>query len=138
MTDGPTEVVDLEKTDANKALVQGFVDDVLLGGQFDKLPEYVVMGPGEYLQHNPMVGDGVESLGAALAAMAESGQAMTYTKVHKVLGQGNFVLTMSEGTIGDTPTAFYDLFRVADGKIVEHWDVIAPIPAEMAHENGKF
>jgi predicted SnoaL-like aldol condensation-catalyzing enzyme len=45
---------------------------------------------------------------------------------------------MSEGTFGDTPTAYYDLFRLDDGKIVEHWDVIQEIPAEMAHDNGKF
>jgi len=45
---------------------------------------------------------------------------------------------MSEGTFGGAPTAFFDLFRVDNGKIVEHWDIISEIPDEMAHENGKF
>lgn len=47
-------------------------------------------------------------------------------------------MTQSEGEIGGAPTAFYDLFRVEDGMIVEHWDVVQEIPAEMAHENGMF
>ena len=56
------------------------------------------------------------------------------------MGEGNFVLTMSEGAIGSDAMAFYDLFRLEDGLIVEHWDVIAPMPAADAKHNeaGKF
>ena len=65
---------------------------------------------------------------------------MRIAKVHNIYGQGNFVLTISEGDISGQPTAFYDLFRVSDGKIAEHWDVIAPIIAadQAANSNGKF
>jgi predicted SnoaL-like aldol condensation-catalyzing enzyme len=45
---------------------------------------------------------------------------------------------MSEGEFAGVPTAFFDLFRVENGKISEHWDVISEIPSEMAHQNGKF
>jgi predicted SnoaL-like aldol condensation-catalyzing enzyme len=50
------------------------------------------------------------------------------------------VLTVSEGTFGGAPTAFYDLFRVENGKIAEHWDVIETIPAlaDWKNQNGKF
>ncbi|WP_205928520.1 nuclear transport factor 2 family protein [Rhizobium leguminosarum] len=60
--------------------------------------------------------------------------------IHQVLGEGNFVLTVSEGTVGGAPTAFYDLFRVENGKIAEHWDVIETIPAlaDWKNQNGKF
>jgi predicted SnoaL-like aldol condensation-catalyzing enzyme len=63
-----------------------------------------------------------------------------YTKVHKVLGEGNFVLTVSEGEWnGSKKHVFYDLFRMKGGKIVEHWDVIQEIPTEgLAHNNGMF
>jgi predicted SnoaL-like aldol condensation-catalyzing enzyme len=63
-----------------------------------------------------------------------------YTKIHKVLGEGNFVLTVSEGEWnGGKKQAFYDLFRMKEGKIVEHWDVIQEIPTEgLAHNNGMF
>lgn len=84
------------------------------------------------------LGDGLDGLGAALGSMAEAGMAMSYTQTHLIVAEGNFVFAASEGFIGDAPTAFFDLFRIADGKIVEHWDTVSEIPDEMAHENGKF
>ena len=45
---------------------------------------------------------------------------------------------MSEGKFGDQPTSFYDLFRVTDGKIVEHWDTIETIPPRSEWNIGKF
>lgn len=138
MLDGPTEATDLGHTDANKALVSGLVDDVLVNGRVEKLASY--FDGDRYVQHNPMVADGVSGLGAALAEMARSGMTMKYTKVHKVLGEGNFVLTVSEGTFGGKATSFYDLFRVENGKIAEHWDTMEAIPpkAEWKNGNGKF
>lgn len=62
-----------------------------------------------------------------------------YTKIHKVLGEGNFVLTVSEGEWGGKARAFYDLFRIEGGKMVEHWDVIQAVPTEnLANGNGMF
>ena len=65
---------------------------------------------------------------------------MKYDTVHKVLGEGNFVLVMSEGTFGGAHTSFYDLFRVEDGKIAERWDTLETIPAKAKwkNDNGKF
>lgn len=47
---------------------------------------------------------------------------------------------MSEGKFGGKPTAYYDLFRVENNKIVEHWDVLETIPAkdQWKNKNGKF
>ncbi len=138
-TDGPTEVTDLDKTEANKQLVKAFVHEVLIGGKTDNLTAFI--NPEKYHQHNPAIADGLDGLGAALKYFADNGLVMKYTKTHKVLGQGNFVLTMSEGQFGKGDhTAFYDLFRVENGRIVEHWDVISPIPrrSEWKNDNGKF
>ena len=138
MTDGATEVADLEKTDSNKALVTAFVNDVLVSGKLDKLPGY--FDGDNYLQHNPAIADGLSGLGAALKAMADQGITMKYTRVHKVLGQGNFVLVISEGEFAGKSTSFYDLFRVHQGKIAEHWDTMETIPAhaDWKNPNGKF
>jgi len=138
MTDGATEVADLEKTDSNKALVTAFVNDVLVSGKLDKLPGY--FDGDNYLQHNPAIADGLSGLGAALKAMADQGITMKYTRVHKVLGQGNFVLVISEGEFAGKSTSFYDLFRVHQGKIAEHWDTMEAIPAhaDWKNPNGKF
>ncbi len=93
-----------------------------------------------YTQHNTAIADGLSGLSQALKVMAKQGITMSYSKVHKVLGEGNFVLAISEGSFGGKPTSFYDLFRVDQGKIVEHWDVIETIPpqSEWKNQNGKF
>lgn len=52
---------------------------------------------------------------------------MVYDKVHQVLAQGNYALTISEGTLGNAKTAYYDLWRIENGKIKEHWDVMETI-----------
>ena len=87
-----------------------------------------------------LIADGLDGLGAALAAMADQGIEMIYTETHMVLAQGNFVLAVSEGTFGGAPTSYYDLWRVENGKIAEHWDVMETIADEAtwANENGKF
>ncbi len=138
MTDGPTQVQDLNQTAQNKALVAAFVDDILVNGRMDKLSRYI---DGEhYRQHNPQIADSLSGLGAALQAMVKAGVTMKYSQVHKVLGEGNFVLAISEGELAGQHTAFYDLFRVEAGKIVEHWDTIEAIPPRAAWQNanGKF
>ncbi|USD37315.1 nuclear transport factor 2 family protein [Ferrimonas sp. SCSIO 43195] len=138
MIDGPVQAEDLDSTEANKVLVKGFVNDVLVSGKMDTITQYIE--PNYYLQHNPGIADGLDGLGSALAAMAEQGITMEYQQVHRVLGEGNFVLTVSEGTLGGQHTSFYDLFRVENGKIVEHWDTIEAIPpqSEWKNGNGKF
>ena len=138
MIDGSTDVSDLEKTDVNKTLVRRFVDDILVEGRMEHLATY--FNGDHYIQHNPLIGDGLSGLRQALDAWAQQGVTMTYDTVHKVLGEGNFVLVMSEGTFSGTPTAFYDLFRIEDGKIAEHWDTIETIPSkeQWKNNNGKF
>lgn len=139
--DGATEITDLDQTKANKVVVEGFVDDILIGGKMEKLTEYI--STDTYVQHNSNIADGLDGFGEAFAAMAANDIEMKFERSHKVLGQGNFVLAMTEGRFGKAPgepTAFYDLFRLDEGKIVEHWDTIQSIPAkaEWKNENGKF
>ncbi|HEY3473144.1 MAG TPA: nuclear transport factor 2 family protein [Anaerolineales bacterium] len=138
MTDGPTEPEDLERTEENKAMVRQFVEDILVNGKLDSLPGY--FDGDNYIQHNPQIADGLTGLGQTLQFMAEHGITMRYDKIHKVLGEGNFVLVVSEGSYGEQPTAFYDLFRVENGKIAEHWDTLETIPpeTEWQNQNGKF
>jgi predicted SnoaL-like aldol condensation-catalyzing enzyme len=138
MIDGPVAAADVENTAANKKLVAAFVDDILVNGRLDRLAGYY--DGDTYHQHNPQIADGLSGLGAALQAMAKAGVTMKYHTVHKVLGEGNFVLVVSEGEFAGKPSSFYDLFRVANGKIAEHWDTIETIPprSEWKNTNGKF
>ncbi len=136
-TDGPSEATDLDKTKENKALAQALVEDILMGKNPDKITDYI--SAEQYDQHNPGIKDGLSGIQEAVAQLSAQNNMFKYTKIHKVLGEGNFVLTISEGEWNETDNVFYDLFRFDNGKAVEHWDVIQAIPTEgLAHTNGMF
>ena len=136
-TDGPTAVEDLDKTEANKALAVALIEDVLMGKNPSMITEYI--SAEQYAQHNPGIKDGLAGIVEAVEQLTAQNNMFKYTTIHKVLGEGNFVLTVSEGEWSGQAQVFYDLFRMEDGKIVEHWDVIQPIPTEgLAHTNGMF
>lgn len=134
MTDGATTITDLDKTEENKELVLGFVRDVLGGAAVEKAPMYSEV----YMQHNPNLADGIDGLLAGTKAWAEQGFVITKFEPQIVVAEGNFVFVASDATVSGKPWAFFDLWRVEDGMIVEHWDVVSPTPEEMAHDNGKF
>lgn len=136
-TDGPTKVEDLDKTEANKALAKALVEDVLMGKNPNKITEYI--SAETYHQHNPQIKDGLTGIMEAVQYLTSQNNMFQYTKIHKVLGEGNFVLVISEGKWNNTNNVFYDLLRFKDGKAVEHWDVIQPIPTGgLANNNGIF
>jgi predicted SnoaL-like aldol condensation-catalyzing enzyme len=138
MTDGPTHATDVDNTAGNKALVRNFINDILVNGRMEKLAGY--FNGDQYIQHNPLIPDQLSGLGKALGEMARQGITLKYDSIHQVLGEGNFVLVVSEGHLGGKHSSFYDLFRVENGKIAEHWDVIEPIApqVEWKNNNGKF
>lgn len=136
--DGTMEIGDRDKTEANREIVKNFLYDVMQGNHPEKTPDY--FDGDTYYQHNTGIADGLSGLGTALATLAEQGVQMIYDKIHMVLAEGNFVLAVSEGTFGGTPTAYYDLWRVENGKIAEHWDVMETIADKSTwqNQNGKF
>ena len=134
MTDGATEITDLDKTEENKKLVLGFVRDVLGGVAPEKAPLYSEI----YMQHNPNLTDGIDGLFAGVKAWADQGFVISKFEPQLVVAEGNFDFVASDATVSGKSWAFFDLWRVEDGKIVEHWDVVSPTPEKMAHENGKF
>ncbi len=137
-TDGTMEVTDLDKTEENRKLVENFLYDVMQGNNLDKTPDY--FNGDAYIQHNTGIADGVSGLNEALAALAAQDIQMIYNKTHMILAQGNYVLAVSEGTFGGAPTSYYDLWRIENGKIAEHWDVMETIADKSTwqNQNGKF
>ena len=93
-----------------------------------------------YIQHNTGIADGLSGLGAALEALGKQGIQMIYDQTYQVLADGNYGLAVSEGSFGGAHTSYYDLFRVENGKIVEHWDVMETIADKSTwqNQNGKF
>lgn len=137
--DGPTEAVDLDKTEANKKLVENFIKDVFISRKVKKSKMYV--NHNKYIQHHESISDGLKGLAEFRKYRKQNNLMFRVDKLHKVLGEGNFVLSVSEGAFGkEKHVALYDLFRIEDGKIVEHWDIIQPIPpkSQWKNTNGKF
>ena len=139
MVDGPTEATDLDKTEMNRKIVRSFVDEVLISGQLDKLEQYIAAQ--RFIEHDPRMGDDLSALRLALSKPAPNdGIAIEYERMHRILAQGNFVLSVNEGFLNGIHSSFYDLYRIADDKLVEHWDTTEAIPprSQWKNDNGKF
>ena len=128
---------DLDKTDENKATVRRFLDEVLTPGDYERLAEFV--SAESFVQHNADIADGIDGFQSYVNALAADGQPLRWVEVHNVIGSGDMVVALSEVAKGETRLAVIDLFRVADRKIVEHWDVIEEIiPEDEWVNSGKF
>ncbi len=138
MVDGPTDPTDLDRTEANRGVVQSFVEEVLIARNLDGLPFYV--DADHFIQHDPDLEDGLPAWKAALEATSNGAPVIAYQHLHRTLAEGSFVLAVSEGTRVRVRSAFYDLFRLADGKVVEHWNTIEAVAprSEWNNDNGKF
>ena len=139
MVNGPTEATDLDMTEYNREVVRSFVEEVLLNCELDSLEDYI--DDGRFTEHNPRIGDGLSALRSALSdPAANDGITIRYSKMHRLLAEGDFVLSVSEGSMNGVHSSFYDLYRVAYGKLVEHWDTTEAIPprSEWKNDNGKF
>lgn len=136
--DGYNKLEDLDKTEENRELIKNFLHDVMQGKAPEKTASY--FEGDTYIQHNTGIADGLSGLGEALEALGKQGIQMIYDNVHQVLAQGNYVLAVSEGTFGGKPTSYYDLWRVENGKVAEHWDVMETIAEKdtWQNQNGKF
>jgi predicted SnoaL-like aldol condensation-catalyzing enzyme len=134
--DGPTAVVDRERTEANRTLVRNFKQVVTVELRFDRADEFIETD--HYLQHASKVGDGGAQLKARVSGVVKPGAAQVLIP-RRYIAEGNFVLALVESRT-EPPTANYDLFRVANGKIVEHWDVLSVIPPhnQWKNTNGPF
>lgn len=138
MVDGPAESTDHHLTETNRTLVRSFVETVFIDQQLARLPEYV--DEHSYTEHDPRLSGGITGLQSGLASREGGVRPLDYQRVHRVLAEGDFVLCVSEGLFEERHSAFYDLFRIAGGKIVEHWDTIekiAPV-SQWKNKNGKF
>jgi predicted SnoaL-like aldol condensation-catalyzing enzyme len=122
--DGPTIPVQLENTDTNRALITRFIDQCMIreDGGAAKFFNF-----GLYIQHNRDVGDGLNGLLWAMLKMKRQGHIIKFKHNYHIIAEGNFVLSATEGYVGDEKTVFYDFFRIEENKIVEHWDIIAPV-----------
>jgi len=139
MVDGPRRATDLDRTEANRERVRSFVEEVLINGQLDKLEHFI--DDERYTEHHPCLCDDASSLRSALSkTVSNDNLAIRYDRNHRLLAEGDFVLSVCEGFLNDVHSSFYDLYRVAHGNLVEHWNTTDPVPPryEWKNDNGKF
>ncbi|SHJ79656.1 Predicted SnoaL-like aldol condensation-catalyzing enzyme [Shimia gijangensis] len=135
MVDGPVEARDLDLTEANRALVSRFVDEVLIAQNWGRMDGFCV--DGQLIQHDADLPDGVEALRISVGPQETAKQ---YQHRHRTLACGDFVLTVCEGDQAGKHSSFYDMFRVQEGKLAEHWNTVERVPPREVwkNDNGKF
>jgi predicted SnoaL-like aldol condensation-catalyzing enzyme len=122
--------------EANRKLVLSVYEQVLGPLDSSRVDEFFTPG---YIQHNPMARTGAAGLKEFLDwARATSPHAEH--RVKRVLVDGNFVVAHVHVIInpGERGNAVIDIFRIDNGLVAEHWDVMQPIPETSGNDNGMF
>ncbi|MFO1162971.1 MAG: nuclear transport factor 2 family protein [Reyranellaceae bacterium] len=122
--------------EANKKVVLDFYEKGLNQKDFEAAARH--FGP-RYIQHNPGAPDGIEGFKAFIALRKEKFP-NAKSEIKRVFADGDFVILHVHGVRepGERGVAIVDIFRLENGKIVEHWDVVQPIPEKTANTNGMF
>ena len=129
----PALAADLE---ANKKTVLEFYEAGLNKKDFEAASKY--FGP-KYIQHNPGAPDGIEGFKAFIALRKEKFP-NAHSDIKRIFADGDYVILHVHNVPnpGDRGSAIVDIFRLENGKIVEHWDVVQPIPEKTANTNTMF
>jgi predicted SnoaL-like aldol condensation-catalyzing enzyme len=130
MMDGSTVPEDISLTIANKKVVQAFYQQFFVDQQWESLSNY--LNP-DLIQHHPEIASGVTGL---VAYLQQNGERLSARKMHRIIGEGNFVVIQAEGKMDGMPLVFYDIYRLHQGRIVEQWSVSQSVPDPMPHPHG--
>jgi len=123
------------KEEASKKLVTEFYEKVLNQKDIAAIDKYV----GPYRQHNPQAPDGPEGLKGYIGYLKQTAPQF-HAEIKKVLADGDYVILHVHAVPapGSRGLAIIDIFKVDNGKLVEHWDVIQDIPEKQANPNTMF
>jgi predicted SnoaL-like aldol condensation-catalyzing enzyme len=127
---------DAQQMEANKKAVTAFYDAAINQKDFEAAAKFI--GP-HYVQHNPRAADGPEGLKAFLALLREKFPDY-HSEIKRVFAEGDYVILHVHNVPmpGARGAAIVDIFKLEDGKVVEHWDVRQDIPEQSANSNTMF
>jgi predicted SnoaL-like aldol condensation-catalyzing enzyme len=132
----PALAADEATLEANKKIVVEFYEAAINQKDFEAASKF--MGD-RYIQHNPLAADGHEGLEGFLGYLREN-HPDARSEIKQVFAEDDYVILHVHAVRepGQRGSAIVDIFRLEDGKVVEHWDVIQPIPEQPANDNGMF
>ena len=135
--DGATEITDLDRTEENKEVVRRLLTEAFCEEPTAAFADFI--SAETYLNHNPDAPDGLAALEEMDRSSRERGERLFYRKVYRIIGQGNFVVSLAHQVWNDIDYCAMDIFRLENGMIVEHWDnvEVLPDPDDLAN-SGKF
>jgi predicted SnoaL-like aldol condensation-catalyzing enzyme len=127
---------DAKQMEDNKKTIAAFYDAVLNQKDFEKASQYL---GSRYTQHNPIAADGPDGLKGFVAFLKEKFP-NNHSEIKRIFADGDYVIVhvhavREPGTRGN---AIIDIFKLENGKVVEHWDAVQPIPEKSANTNGMF
>jgi len=127
---------DARQVEENKKIVAAFYDAAVNQKDFEKASQYL---GARYIQHNPLAADGREGFKSFIAFLKDKFP-NNRSEIKRIFADGDYVIfhvhaVREPGTRGN---AIVDIFRLENGKVVEHWDVIQPIPEKTTNDNGMF
>jgi len=127
---------DAKQMEENKKIVAALYDAALNQKDFEKASQYI---GARYTQHNPSAADGRDGLKAFIGFLKERFP-NNRSEIKRIFADGDYVIVhvhavREPGTRGN---AIVDIFKLENGKVVEHWDVIQPVPEKAANDNGMF
>ncbi|MFC6206340.1 MULTISPECIES: Rrf2 family transcriptional regulator [Lactobacillaceae] len=122
--DGPTHVDANFNANETGKLVEETINATLMGGpHLEHATDYMNT---DYIQHHVGVPDGLDTVMKGVQMLKAAGKESIYTKINHVIADGNFALTISDGHAEGIEKTYYDLFRVENNRIAEHWDIVNP------------
>ena len=121
----------------NKELVLRFLNEFLVEHRFEVLDE--LLGP-TYTQHNPVINDSKEGLVAFFRDFWEKHKDPPSYYLKRVVAENDFVAIHYHWVVepGVFERAIVDIFRIENGRLVEHWDVVQPIPEKSVNRHPMF
>jgi predicted SnoaL-like aldol condensation-catalyzing enzyme len=127
---------DAKQMEENKKAVTAFYDAAINQKDFEAAAKFI--GP-RHVQHNPRAADGPEGLKAFLGVLREKFPDY-HSEIKRVFADGDYVILHVHNVPmpGARGAAIVDIFKLEDGKIVEHWDVRQEIPEQSANSNTMF
>jgi predicted SnoaL-like aldol condensation-catalyzing enzyme len=123
-----------QKAEANKKLVADMYRQLFGDKDISAIDKYMTDG---YIQHNPALPDGKEALKQG-ASQWFKGAPKEKVDIQHLNAEGDFVYIHTKSRMGPKTVSIIDIFRIENGKIAEHWDVIQEVPEKSANPHPMF